>query len=205
MSRSLPASKNVRRAVAAAALVFAVASLSACGDSGGAATSEVKPDNANVVLNGMHVQNVQLVVDPAAAGQVAVTASIVNDSKQADVLKSVTIDGVPEPAALAEAKTGSSSVAAPVNELVKLGGEGASSAVVATDAVKDGSYRTVTFTFANAGRLSVHASTTEATGDLAGFGPSAVPSASESPAGGASPNASESPNASVSPSPSGSS
>ncbi|OIV37773.1 hypothetical protein BIV57_09390 [Mangrovactinospora gilvigrisea] len=172
MSRSLPASTSLRRAGAAAALVIAAAvSASACGAGSDAATSQVRPDNATADLNGIHVANIQLVVDQNVPGKVAVTGSIVNGSKSADTLTGISISG----ASGAPVKLSGGSIATPKQQLVRIGGKGNPSAIATTDTVTEGDFEKVTFTFQNAGSVSLNAGTKYATGGLAGEGPTAAP------------------------------
>ena len=71
MSRSLR-----RGALAATALAFSIATLSACAAGKDAQTLEIKPDNAATSVGDIKIQNVNVVTQPGRrAGPAAVTAT----------------------------------------------------------------------------------------------------------------------------------
>ncbi|AEN11522.1 MULTISPECIES: hypothetical protein [unclassified Streptomyces] len=179
MSRSLR-----HGAFAATALVFSIASLSACGAGNDAQTLKVRPDNAATAVDNLKIQNVNVITqpDPEAEGPAVVAATLFNDGTKKETLESVTLPGTSATVKLSPAK-GDGPVVVPAGGRLVLGGKGNASAVIENgrDAGADGDVRTVAFSFSETGEVSLGAAVVPATHFFKGFGPSALPSAKPTP------------------------
>ena len=190
-------SRSLRRGVlAASALVFSLASLTACGAGNNAQTLGVKPDSAATSVDVITIQNATVVTQPEAdaAGPAVVTGTFFNNGKTAQTLDSVKLPGTSATVKLAPAK-GSGPVTVPAGGSVQLGGAGNASAVIeqGREAAKNGDAQQVVFTFSETGEVGLRAFVYPSNSYFKGVGPSSLPSA---PA--------KSPSASVSASSSGS-
>ncbi|MGS2589410.1 DUF461 domain-containing protein [Streptomyces hebeiensis] len=185
MSRSLR-----RGALAAPALVFSLASLTACGAGNNAQTLGVKPDHAATSVGDISIQNATVVTqpEPSAAGPAVVTGTFFNSGRKAQTLDSISLPGTGATVKLSPAK-GSGPITVPAGGSVQLGGEGNASAVVekGREAARDGDAQKVVFTFSETGDIDLRAFVIPATSYFKGVGPSSLPTPSNSPAGSPAP------------------
>lgn len=182
-------SSSLRRgALAASAIAFSIASLAACGAGNDSQTLQVKPDNAATSVGNIKIQNALVITQPdlKSTGPAVVTATLFNGGNTPQTLQSVTVPGTGKTAQLHPAK--GQSLTVPAHGSLILGGKNNASAVLPSsrEAVKDGNAQQVTFTFSDAGPVSLRAFVVPATSYFSGWGPSDVPSASASPSTSAS-------------------
>lgn len=200
MSRSLR-----HGALAATAIVFSIAALSACGAGKNAQTLEVRPDNAATSSGDIKIQNANVVTQPehGAEGPAAVTATLFNNGTEAETLDSITLTGGSGSVELHAAK-GSGPVVVPAGGRVILGGQGNASAVIENghEATQNGNVQPLVFKFSRTGDIQLGASVVPATGYFKDFGPSALPETPKKPE--KSPEATPSGSASATPGASGS-
>ncbi|MFE3737707.1 DUF461 domain-containing protein [Streptomyces sp. NPDC059134] len=186
MSRSLR-----RGALAATALVFSLAPLTACGAGNNAQTLGVKPDNAATSVDKISLQNITVITQPEAdaEGPAVVTGTVFNSDTSAQTLDSVKLPGTSATVKLAPAK-GSGPITVPALGSVQLGGAGNASAVIENgrEAAKNGDAQQVVFSFSKTGEVGLRAFVFPSDNYFKGVGPSSAPSAS--PGGSASPGAS---------------
>ncbi|MFF5566208.1 DUF461 domain-containing protein [Streptomyces sp. NPDC012623] len=180
MSRSLR-----RGALAATALVFSLASLTACGAGTNAQTLGVKPDSAATSVGDITIQNATVVTQPQAnsQGPAALTGTVFNKGKKAQTLDSVKLPGTDATVKLVAAK-GSGPIEIPSLGSVQLGGRGNASAVIdkGREATKDGDAQQVVFSFSETGEVGLRALVYPSDGYFKDVGPSAgaTPSAGTS-------------------------
>ncbi|MFD7700096.1 DUF461 domain-containing protein [Streptomyces caelestis] len=180
-------SSSLRRgALAAAAIAFSIASLSACAAGHNAQTLEIKPDNASITVGDIKVQNVTVITQPdlESTGPAVVSATVFNEGRTDQTLESVTIPGTGKTAELTPAEGGSLTV--PAGGSLILGGEGNAAAVLPSsrEAVQDGNAQKVTFTFSKTGDVSLRAFVFPAEHFFEKWGPTeaaAAPEASTEP------------------------
>ncbi|MFJ8075618.1 DUF461 domain-containing protein [Streptomyces sp. NPDC096176] len=184
-------SSSLRRgALAGSAVVFSIASLSACGAGNDAQTLGVKPDNAATSVDSLKLQNVNVVTQPEAnaKGPAAVVLTIFNDGAKAQTLESITLPDYDAKVKLSPAK-GSGAVTVPAQGRLIIGGKGNASAVVegGNQSLSNGAVREVVFRFSETGDVKVQALVVPATNYFKDFGPSALPtpSATATPSGSA--------------------
>ncbi|MEF9904788.1 DUF461 domain-containing protein [Streptomyces sp. P9-A2] len=175
-------SSSLRRgAIAAAAIAFSIASLSACAAGNNAQTLQVQPDNAATTVGDIKVQNAIVVTQPdlESTGPAVVSATLFNEGSTDQTLESVTLPGTGKTAELTPAEGGSLTV--PAGGRLILGGEGNASAVLSSsrESVQDGNAQPVTFTFSETGDVSLRAFVYPAEGFFTGWGPSDIPTAPE--------------------------
>ncbi|WP_406393271.1 DUF461 domain-containing protein [Streptomyces sp. NBC_00887] len=179
MSRSLR-----HGALAATALVFSIASLSACSAGNNAETLKVRPDNAATAVDHIKIQNVNVITQPGheTEGPAAVTATLFNNGPSSEVLEAITLPGTSATVELLPAK-GKGPVVIPSGGRVILGGKGNASAVVedGSQAGQDGAVQQVVFQFSKTGDIGLGATIVPAAGFFKGFGPSAAPSPTPTP------------------------
>ncbi|WP_326811304.1 DUF461 domain-containing protein [Streptomyces scopuliridis] len=184
MSRSLR-----RGALAATALVFSLATLSACGAGNNAQTLGVRPDNAATSVDAITIQNATVVTQPEAnaAGPAVVTGTVFNNGGIAQTLDSVTLPGTSATVKLSPAK-GSGPVTVPSHGSVQLGGAGNASAVIENghEATKNGDAQQVVFTFSRTGDVGLRAFVWPANSFFKDVGPSTSPTPSGTPSGSSS-------------------
>ncbi|MET7691000.1 DUF461 domain-containing protein [Streptomyces sp. NPDC005483] len=202
-------SSSLRRgALAASAIAFSFAALSACAAGSDAQTLEVKPDNAETRVGDIKLQNVVVITQPSTQasgetkGPAVVSATVFNNGDKPQTLDSVSVDGGGS-ARITPAK-GKGDVPVPAHGSVILGGKGNASAAVSElgASVKNGNAQKVTFTFSTTGAVSLRAFVVPADSYYTQWGPSAVPSApqtSPKPAGSATPTGSATPSGSATP------
>ncbi|MFF1919359.1 DUF461 domain-containing protein [Streptomyces sp. NPDC058221] len=205
MSRSLR-----HGALAATAIVFSIAALSACGAGKNAQTLEVRPDNAATSVGTVKIQNANVVTQPDrdAKGPAVVTATLFNNGTKAETLDAIALAGSSAPVQLHAAK-GSGPVVVPAGGHVILGGKNNAAAVIenGSEATQAGNVQNLVFKFSESGDIPLGATVVPAGSYFEGFGPSSLPkppkpatSASASDSSGATPTGSASETAGTTPS-----
>jgi copper(I)-binding protein len=181
-------SSSLRRgALAAAAIAFSIASLAACGAGNDSQTLEVKPDNAATSVGNIAIQNALVITqpDPKSTGPAVISATVFNAGRTDQTLDSITVDGTGKTAELSPA-SGKGKLTIPAGGSVVIGGKGNASAVLpnSREAVQDGNAQKITFSFSEAGDVSLRAFVVPAESYFTKWGPSNIPSpsASASPA-----------------------
>lgn len=204
-------SRSLRRGVlAATVLSLSIATLSACGAGNEAQTLQVKPDNAATSVDGIKIQNINVITQPDvnAKGPAVVAATVFNNGDKDQKLTGISVDGTGQSAKLSPAGHGSGPITVPAGGSVVIGGKNNASAVLASgrEAVKDGNVQPLTFTFTSIGKVKASSYVVPAKNFFEGYGPSQLPqpSGSASPSGSAKPSQSGKPSGSASPSGSGS-
>ncbi|POX50508.1 DUF461 domain-containing protein [Streptomyces sp. Ru72] len=186
-------SSSLRRgALAAAAIAFSIASLAACGAGNDSQTLQVKPDNAATSVGNIKIQNALVITqpDPKSTGPAVISATIFNAGRTDQTLDSITVDGSGKTAELSPA-SGKGELTIPAGGSVVIGGKGNASAVLPSsrEAVQDGNAQKITFSFSEAGDVSLRAFVVPAESYFTKWGPSNIPSpsATASPATSGSP------------------
>ncbi|MFI8325880.1 DUF461 domain-containing protein [Streptomyces sp. NPDC085529] len=173
MSRSLR-----RGALAATAIVFSIAALSACGAGNDAQTLGVRPDNAAVTVDDVKIQNALVITQPTpgAKGPAVVSATVFNNGRAPQTLESISLPGSNAAVVLKSAK-GSGPVVVPAGGSVVIGGAGNASATIENghEAAKNGNAQKVTFKLSETGDVSLEAFVVPSTSYFKEFGPSEVP------------------------------
>ncbi len=197
-------SSSLRRgALAATAIAFSIASLSACAAGNNAQTLEIKPDNAATTIGDLELQGIVIITQPdaAAEGPAVISGTLYNNGSTPQTLDSVSVAGGGN-AELKPAK-GSGKVTVPANGSVILGGKGNASAALngLGESVQNGNAQKVTFTFSKTGDVSLRAFVVPAESYFSTWGPTEIPA---TPGATGSPTAttSEEPGAGTSGSPS---
>ncbi|MFF9218020.1 copper chaperone PCu(A)C [Streptomyces viridosporus] len=173
-------SSSLRRgALAAAAIAFSIASLSACAAGNNAQTLQIKPDNASTTVGDIKVQNAVVVTQPdlESTGPAVVAATLFNEGRTDQTLESITLPGTGKSVQLTPAEGGSLTV--PAGGSLIIGGEGNASAVLPSsrEAVQDGNAQKVTFTFSKTGDVSLRAFVYPAENFFSSWGPTEIPAA----------------------------
>ncbi|WDG30398.1 DUF461 domain-containing protein [Streptomyces sp. CA-278952] len=191
MSRSLR-----HGALAAAATVISIVSLSACAAGNNAETLKVRPDNPATTVGDIKIQNVNVLTQPegGADGPAVVAATLFNEGTEREVLESVTLPGSDVEVKLQAAK-GDGPVVVPAGGQVTLGGEGNAAAVIENsgEAARNGDVQQVVFKLSRTGDVGLGASVFPAEGFFKDFGPSPKaeePAPKPTPSGSASGEAS---------------
>ncbi|GHK02849.1 lipoprotein [Streptomyces sp. Y2F8-2] len=183
-------SSSLRRgALAAAAIAFSIASLAACGAGNDSQTLQVKPDNAATSVGNIKIQNALVITqpDPKSTGPAVISATIFNAGRTDQTLDSITVEGTGKTAELSPA-SGKGRLTIPAGGSLVIGGKGNASAVLPSsrEAVQDGNAQKITFSFSEAGDVSLRAFVVPAESYFTKWGPSNIPSpsatASASPA-----------------------
>ncbi|QIP85840.1 DUF461 domain-containing protein [Streptomyces sp. Tu 2975] len=179
-------SSSLRRgALAGAAIVFSIASLSACGAGNDAQTLGVRPDNAATAVDNLKLQNVNVITQPKpdVKGPAVVALTIFNDGVKPQTLESITLPGSDAKVKLTPAK-GSKAVTVPAQGRLIIGGKDNASAVIenGNQEMNDGSNREVVFRFSETGDITLRALVVPATNYFKDFGPTEVPKPKPSPA-----------------------
>ncbi|MFD6348651.1 DUF461 domain-containing protein [Streptomyces roseolus] len=173
MSRSLR-----RGALAATAIVFSIAALSACGAGNDAQTLGIRPDNAAVSVDDVKIQNAIVITQPTpgAKGPAVVSATVFNNGRAPQTLESISLPGSNAPVTLKSAK-GSGPIVVPAGGSVVIGGEGNATATIAdgSEAAKNGDAQKVVFTLSETGDVALEAFVVPSTSYFKDFGPSEVP------------------------------
>jgi hypothetical protein len=172
-------SRSLRRgALAATAIVFSIAALSACGAGNDAQTLGVRPDNAAVSVDDVKIQNAVVITQPTPGvkGPAVVSATVFNNGRQAQTLDAITLPGTTATVKLKPAE-GTGPVTVPAGGSVVIGGEGNATAVIenGTEAARDGDAQKVVFKLSRTGDVALEAFVVRGTGYYKGFGPSEVP------------------------------
>ncbi|MYT32720.1 hypothetical protein [Streptomyces sp. MspMP-M5] len=191
-------SRSLRRGVlAATVLSLSIATLSACAAGNDAQTLEVKPDNAEISVGAIKVQNANVVTQPDvnAKGPAAITATVFNSGDKDQQLTGIALDGTGQSAKLSPGK-----ITVPAGGSVVIGGKGNASALLESgrEAVQDGNAQPLTFTFSSTGKVKLSAFVVPAKNIFESYGPSVTPQPSTSASG--KPSESGSPSGSASPS-----
>lgn len=179
MSRSLR-----HGALAATALVFSIATLSACAAGNDAQTLQVRPDNAATTVGSLKIQNLNVITQPGheAEGPAVIAGTLFNDSAKREVLEKITLPGSNATVKLNAAK-GKGPLVVPAGGRVIIGGANNASAVIENgrQVGADGSVQTVVFTFSETGDVELGATVVPATSFFEGFGPSTLPTPKPTP------------------------
>jgi copper(I)-binding protein len=175
-------SSSLRRgALAAAAIAFSIASLAACGAGNDSQTLQVKPDNAATSVGNIKIQNAVVITqpDPQSTGPAVISATIFNSGRTDQTLDSITVADTGKTADLRPA-SGKGKLTVPAGGSVVIGGKGNASAVLPSsrEAVQDGNAQKITFTFSQAGDVSLRAFVVPAVSYFSKWGPSNIPSPS---------------------------
>ncbi|MFJ4523196.1 DUF461 domain-containing protein [Streptomyces sp. NPDC088810] len=181
-------SSSLRRgALAASAIAFSIASLAACGAGNDSQTLEIKPDNAATSVGDIKIQNALVITQPDlhATGPAVISATLFNGGRTDQTLQSVTVEGSGTSAELKPAK--GQSLTVPAGGSLVLGGKDNASATLPSgrEAVQDGNAQKITFTFSEAGKVSLRAFVVPATSYFDKWGPTQIPSPSASAGSGA--------------------
>ncbi|MER7486463.1 DUF461 domain-containing protein [Streptomyces sp. NPDC126497] len=168
-------SSSLRRgALAATAIAFSIASLSACAAGHNAQSLQIKPDNASATVGDIKVQSATVITQPdlQSTGPAVVSATLFNEGSTDQTLESVTVPGTGKTAELTPAEGGSLTV--PAGGSLILGGEGNAAAVLPSsrEAVRDGNAQKITFTFSKTGDVSLRAYVFPAEHFFESWGPS---------------------------------
>lgn len=188
MSRSLR-----RGALAATAIVFSIAALSACGAGNDAQTLGIRPDNAAVTVDNVKIQNALVITqpEPGVKGPAVVSATVFNNDDLPQTLDSISLPGSSASVKL-KAAEGTGPITVPAGGSVVIGGAGNASAVIenGSEAARAGDAQRVVFKLSKTGDVSINAFVVPATSYFKDFGPTVVPappgtkpSASASPSG----------------------
>ncbi|MCX4675364.1 DUF461 domain-containing protein [Streptomyces sp. NBC_01433] len=173
MSRSLR-----HGALAATAIVFSIASMSACSAGNDAQTLQIRPDNAATSVGTIKVQNVNVITqpEPGAEGPAVVSATLFNDGTKREVLEAITLPGSNAQVKLHAAK-GKGPVVVPAGGRVVIGGQGNAAAVIENghEATRNGDVQRVVFKLSRTGDIGLGAGVVPATSFFKGFGPSSLP------------------------------
>ncbi|MFF5483385.1 DUF461 domain-containing protein [Streptomyces sp. NPDC012935] len=171
-------SSSLRRgALAAAAITFSIAALSACAAGNNAQTLEIKPDNAATSVGDIKIQNAIVITQPdlESTGPAAISATLFNSGSSAQTLDSIKVDGTAKSAELKPAKGGSLTI--PAGGSLIIGGKDNATAVLPSsrEAIQDGNAQKITFTFSKTGDVSLRAFVVPAEHYFESWGPSEVP------------------------------
>ncbi|WP_282696890.1 DUF461 domain-containing protein [Streptomyces sp. CC208A] len=173
MSRSLR-----RGALAATAIVFSIAALSACGAGNDAQTLGVRPDNAAVTVDDVKVQNALVITQPTpgAKGPAVVSATVFNNGTSQQTLESITLPGSDAKVVL-KAAEGTGPVVVPAGGSVVIGGAGNASATIENghEAAKNGDAQEVVFKLSKTGDVALQAFVVPSKGYFKEFGPTEIP------------------------------
>ncbi|MBY8880233.1 DUF461 domain-containing protein [Actinacidiphila acidipaludis] len=165
---------SFRRGALAAVLALSLAPLAAaCAAGNDAQTLEVQPDSAQSSTSDVKVQNAYVLTDPS--GPSTVTARVFNNGSTPQTLQSIALGG--NVTTTLAAPNGGGSVVVPAHGSVLLGGKGNASAVVQSggESLRNGDVQQATFTFSQAGAVSLPVNVTPAAGFFAPYGPSSAP------------------------------
>ncbi|MFI8769679.1 DUF461 domain-containing protein [Streptomyces sp. NPDC053792] len=186
MSRSLR-----RGALAATAIVFSIAALSACGAGNDAQTLEVRPDNAAVSVDDVKIQNALVITqpEPGVKGPAAVSATVFNNGRVPQTIDAISLPGTTAVVKLKPAE-GTGPITVPAGGSVVIGGAGNASALIenGSEAARDGDAQQVVFKLSKTGDVGLSAFVVPAKSYFKEYGPEVVPAPP-----GASPTASASP------------
>jgi copper(I)-binding protein len=183
-------SRSLRRgALAATAIAFSLASLSACAAGTDAQTSEVKPDNAATSVGDIKIQNAMVITQPdlKSTGPAVIAATVFNNGTTDQTLEEIRVVGTDKKAEITPAKDDKVSkrggpLTIPAGGSVTIGGKDNASAVLPSsrEAVKDGDAQPVTFAFSKTGDVKMKTFVVPAESYFKKWGPSEVPEAPDS-------------------------
>ena len=157
-------SRSLRRGAVAALIVATAPILAACSAGAGAATLQVKPDVAATSIgSALKLNGIAVVTATDGTARASITTNISNLNSGAETLQSVAVDGTPA--------TLSGPAVIPAGGSLLLGGPGQVTATTSSLTETPGQNATLTFTFANAGSVTVQALVNEGTGIYASFAP----------------------------------
>ncbi|MFI2642666.1 DUF461 domain-containing protein [Streptomyces sp. NPDC018610] len=173
-------SSSLRRgALGVAAIAFSIASLAACGAGNDAQTLQVKPDNAEVHVGAIKVQNAVVITQPGTQtkGPAVISATIFNNDSQDQTLDAIRVDG--DGTAQLTPAQGKGKLTVPAGGSLIIGGKGNASAALSTPGanVSDGNAQKITFTFSKTGDVSLRAFVVPAESYFDKWGPSNIPAA----------------------------
>ncbi|MCZ4120832.1 DUF461 domain-containing protein [Streptomyces sp. H39-S7] len=186
-------SSSLRRGALAAALALSIAPLAACGAGTNAQTNEVRPDNAEITVGDIQVQNAVILTQKAGTGPSAVSARIYNNGNGNQTLQSVKV-GDALTASLS-GTAGSKTITVPAHGSVLLGGAGNPSATLpnSNEAIKDGDFQRLALTFSATGEVALSANVLPAAGYYQKYGATSSPSPAAAPSGKATPTSTGTP------------
>ncbi|MFI8433613.1 DUF461 domain-containing protein [Streptomyces sp. NPDC079020] len=173
MSRSLR-----HGALAATAIVFSIASMSACSAGNDAQTLQVRPDNAATSVDNIKIQNANVITQPehGAEGPAVVSATLFNDGDKREILETITLPGSNAEVKL-HAAEGKGPIIVPAGGRVIIGGKGNAAAVIENgrEATRNGNVQQVVFKLSRTGDIGLGATVVPATSFFEEFGPSSLP------------------------------
>lgn len=177
-----------RGLAATTALLLAVPLAAGCGAGFNAASQQVKANSGAGSVGSMKVNDVWVVVDPTT-GNAEVVGAVANTGTGADSLVSVsatnipaTLTGTDASSATTGISVGGSSVSIPGGQSVSFGESGQPALGLPDANFQTGLLSQVTFTFAQAGAVTVTAQIQPDTGLFAGYSPNgAVPAKPTTP------------------------
>jgi hypothetical protein len=169
-----------RRLSAAAAALLAVPLAAGCAAGFNATTQQIKPNSGSGAVGGVKVNNVWVIVDPNT-GNAEVIGAVANTNSSTDTLTGVTATNVPAKITgkdAAESTTGitvsGDSVTIPGQQSVSFGQPGRPDLELPGAAFQPGLLSQVTFTFAQAGSVTVTAQIQANSGLWASYNPNSA-------------------------------
>jgi hypothetical protein len=173
-----------RRLAAAGGLLLVVPLAAGCGAGFDNASQQVKPNSGAGIVGNIRVNNVWVVVDPAT-GNAEVIGAVANTGSSADTLQRVTATNIVAKVSGSDASTSTTgitvagdSVSIPGGQSVSFGQSGNPELGLADVDFQAGLLSQVTFTFAQAGSVTVTAQIQPNNGQFADYNPNgAVPEA----------------------------
>jgi hypothetical protein len=159
-------SRSLRRGAVAALIIATAPVLAACSAGDGAATLQVKPNAAATTLGSLKLNGINVITATDGSDRANVSVNIANTSSAVEILTSVSAGG-------ASATLSGPAVIPPQRSLL-LSGPGEVSATVSGFTATPGQNTPVTFTFANAGTVTIPALVSAGTGAYALYAPAVV-------------------------------
>ncbi|MFF7204480.1 DUF461 domain-containing protein [Streptomyces sp. NPDC008141] len=168
-----------RGALAVTAVAFSVLALGACSAGENAQTLGVRPDNAEVSVDAIKIQNAVVITQPQSDtdGPATFSATIFNEDSEPQTIDAVTLPGVNGTVKLSPAQ-GTGPVTVPALGSIIVGGKGNASAVLENgrELTKNiGGVQDVVVRFSETGDVKLEAFVHPAAGYYQGFGPSVLP------------------------------
>ena len=164
-------SRSLRRGAVAAVILATAPILAACSAGSSAATLQVKPDSAATSIvkgdSALKLNGIVVVTDAVGDAPANVTVNIANNGSADDTLTGVSVDGSTQ-------ATLSGTATIPAGGSLLLSGPDQVAATVPTLNEKPGQNATITFTFANAGSVTVQALVNAGTGEYTSYAPTAA-------------------------------
>ena len=200
--RRIAAPLRGRRLAATSVLLLTVPLAAGCGAGFNAASQQVKANSGAGSAGALKVNDVWVVVDPTT-GNAEVVGAVANTGSSTDTLVSVSATNIPATVSGTDAASsttgisvGSDSVSIPGGQSVSFGETGQPALGLADANFQAGLLSQVTFTFAQAGAVTVTAQIQPDSGIFAGYDPNAAVPAKPTVA----PTPSSSPTATANPS-----